>query len=748
MIKYIFKILFLILFFTLYNSAFAEVLKKLEIVGNERISNETIKVYGEIELNKNYKNDDINDIIKKLYNTNFFSNISTNFKNGILTINVKENPIIYSIIIKGEETKKYQEQNTKLISLKEKSSFIENFVKSDIEMIKRFYKSLGYYSVNVEAEKETVDMASNTLNLIFDVKKGERSHIRKIYFIGDKKIKSKRLRDVITSEEAKFWKFLSRNIYLNTERIELDKRLLKNFYLGRGFYDVQVVSTSAEITDDNSIDLTFSINAGKRYRFKKFSTDIDPVFDKSIFSDLKIIFEKYAGDYYSPFSIKKILENIDEIIDNNQLQFVQHRVKETPSKDGVDVEFKIFESAKVQIERININGNTVTNDSVIRSGLLIDEGDPYSKIKIEKSISSLKAMNIFNKVNYEILDGSEQGLKNINISIEEKPTGEISAGAGYGTEGGVVAFSIKENNYIGKGLKVSANAEVSNQSVRGGLNIVNPNYNYSGNKVFGGFSSKKTDRPESGYENTIVNLNLGTEFEQYKNIFLAPDLNFTVDDLTVDSSASDSLKKQAGDFTDLTFGYVITKDERNRKFMPTDGSVVSFRQNLPLMSDSESILNSIRYRQYHSFSENVIGAFKFYGAAINTLGDEDVRLSKRLHLGRNVLRGFETRKVGPKDGADYVGGNYATAINFEAALPNLLPEGTETDISVFVDLGNIWHVDYSSDVEDSNKIRSSIGVATNMYTPIGPLSFVLAQNLSKADSDQTQSFNFQIGTSF
>ena len=132
-------------------------------------------------------------------------------------------------------------------------------------MIKRFYKSLGYYSVNVEAEKETVDMASNTLNLIFDVKKGERSHIRKIYFIGDKKIKSKRLRDVITSEEAKFWKFLSRNIYLNTERIELDKRLLKNFYLGRGFYDVQVVSTSAEITDDNSIDLTFSINAGKRY---------------------------------------------------------------------------------------------------------------------------------------------------------------------------------------------------------------------------------------------------------------------------------------------------------------------------------------------------------------------------------------------------------------------------------------------------------------------------------------------------
>ena len=746
--KKIIKLLFYIFFVLYSNNTFAEVLKKLEINGNERISNETIKVYGEIELNKDYQNEDVNDIIKRLYNTNFFSNISTKFNNGVLIIDVKENPIIYSIIIKGEKTKKYKEQILKLISLKEKSSFIENFVKSDIEMIKRFYKSLGFYSVSVEAEKETIDLASNTLNLIFDVSKGERSQIQKIYFIGDKKIKSKRLRDVITSEEAKFWKFLSRNIYLNTERIELDKRLLKNFYLGRGYYDVQVVSTSAEITDDKSIELTFSINAGKRYRFKKFSTDIDPVFDKLIFADLKKVFDKYAGDYYSPFSIKKILENIDEIIDNNQLQFVQHRVKETPSEDGVDVEFKIFESAKVQIERININGNTVTNDSVIRSSLLIDEGDPYSKIKIEKSISNLKAKNIFNRVNYEILDGSDVGLKNINISIEEKPTGEISAGAGYGTEGGVVAFSIKENNYLGKGLKVSANAEVSSQSVRGGINIVNPNYNSSGNKVFGGFSSKKTDRPDSGYENTLVNFNFGTEFEQYKNIFLAPDLNLTFDDLTVDSSASDSLKKQAGTFTDLTFGYVITKDERNRKFMPTDGSVISFKQNVPILSDSESILNSIRYRQYHSFSENIIGAFKFYGAAINTLGDEDVRLSKRLHLNRNVLRGFETRKVGPKDGADYIGGNYATAINFEAALPNLLPEGTETDISVFMDLGNIWHVDYSSEVDDSNKIRSSIGVATNMYTPVGPLSFVLAQNLSKSETDQTQSFNFQIGTSF
>ncbi len=742
------KILFIVSLLLIGNNAFAEILKKIEVSGNKRISKETIKVYGDVQLNKNYQADDINNIIKKLYDTNFFSDISTSFSNGVLKINVTENPIIYSIDIRGEDAKKYKEQIFKIISLKEKASYIENFVKTDIEIIKNFYKSLGFYSISVNAEKRKADAGENTLNLIFNLEKGDRSKIKKIYFIGDKKIKSKRLRDVITSEEAKFWKFLTRNIYLNTERIELDKRLLKNYYLGRGYYDVQVLSTSAEITNENNIDLTFSINAGKRYRFKKISTNLDPVFNTSVFEDLKPIYEKYVGEYYSPFKIKKILDNLDEIIDDNQLQFVQHTVKETASEDGIDVEFNVFEGQKIQIERVNISGNTVTTDSVIRAGLYLDEGDPYSKTKVEKSISNLKSMNIFNKVDHRISDGSEPGLKVLSISIEEKPTGEISAGAGYGTEGGAFSFSIRENNYLGKGLKVSANADVTSQSIRGGVNVINPNYNYTGNKVFGGFSSKKTDQPDSGYENTLINLAGGIEFEQYKDIFIAPDLSFTIDDLTVDDTASSQLKKQAGSFTDFTFGYSIKSDKRNRRFMPTDGHILVFKQNLPIYADSKSILNSFKHSSYYTFNENVIGALKFYGAAVTALGDDDVRLSKRLRLSRKLLRGFETSKVGPKDGSDYIGGNYATALNLEAALPNLLPEGTETDVSLFMDIGNLWHVDYSSSVNDSDKIRSSIGVATNMYTPIGPLSFVIAQNLSKAETDQTQSFNFQIGTSF
>ena len=165
------KILFIVSLLLIGNNAFAEILKKIEVSGNKRISKETIKVYGDVQLNKNYQADDINNIIKKLYDTNFFSDISTSFSNGVLKINVTENPIIYSIDIRGEDAKKYKEQIFKIISLKEKASYIENFVKTDIEIIKNFYKSLGFYSISVNAEKRKADAGENTL----------KNHIKDFY---------------------------------------------------------------------------------------------------------------------------------------------------------------------------------------------------------------------------------------------------------------------------------------------------------------------------------------------------------------------------------------------------------------------------------------------------------------------------------------------------------------------------------------------------------------------------------------
>ena len=744
----IFRFCFFVFLAFAFSSANAEMLKKLEIIGNSRISNETIKVYGEIEINKDYSDDDLNTVIKRLYDTRFFSNISTNFSNGVLKINVKENPIIDSIIIEGEAAEKYKKVILKTLALKEKGSYIESDINQDVQKIKNFYKSLGYYTVEVVANIQKLGDEKNIINLIYSIEKGARNKISNIYFIGDKgKVRSKRLRDVITSEEARFWKVLSRNIYLNPDIIELDKRLLKNYFLGLGYYNVEVLSSSVELQNESNIELTFTINAGQRFRIKKLSTDIAPVFDKAIFKNLSSEFNKFAGAYYSPFKIQKILKKIDQIIDDKQLQFVQHSVSETLDKDGIDVVFKIFEGRKIQIERVNILGNTVTNDSVIRSELLVDEGDPYSDVKVEQSISRLRAKNIFKKVEYKLNDGSSKDLKVMEIKVEEKPTGEIGAGAGVGTEGTSFSFNVKENNYLGKGLSLDASLNVNENAIRGGLSMKDPNFRNSGNLVWGGLTNVKTDKVDSGYKNTLTQFDLGTKFEHLANLYVSPNLTLAFDDLKVTADASASMKKQAGNFHELTFGYGIEKDNRDRPFMPTSGSVVSFHQGLPLYSDQASIYNAIYYTKYHLFTENVIGALKFYGANVIAVED-DVRLSKRLHIPSRRLRGFESQKVGPKDGVDYVGGNYATALNFEAALPNLLPESTQTDIALFMDMGNLWSVDYDSSINSSNGIRSSVGISSNVYTAIGPLSFVFALPMTKQSTDTTQTFKFQIGTSF
>ena len=182
--------------------------------------------------------------------------------------------------------------------------------------------------------------------------------------------------------------------------------------------------------------------------------------------------------------------------------------------------------------------------------------------------------------------------------------------------------------------------------------------------------------------------------------------------------------------------------------MPTSGSIVKFGQSFPFYADRNYISNLLSASTYKTLNENVVGSSKLYLSTINGLGSDDVRLSKRKGLSSRRLRGFEKGKIGPVDGDDHVGGNYAAALNFEANLPNLLPEDTNTDVILFLDFGNVWGVDYDDSINETNKIRSSTGVMASWMSPIGPMTFTLAQNLSKADSDETESFNFNLGTTF
>ncbi len=743
--NFIFYFIFLII--SSFNlSLNAEVVNKIVVNGNKRVSDQTVILYGKIKIKEDISEQKINDIINNLNSTNFFEDINVEIKNNILTLNLKEYPIINQILIVGEPSKKISDEIKKNLRLKEKNSFIKSYLANDIDIIKKLYSSVGYSFVKVETKVNRIN--NENFDLLIKIDRGKKTKITSIKFIGDKKIKDKKLRDIIASEENKFWKFISKNTNFNQSLINLDIRLLKNFYKSIGYYDVTINSNSAEINDEENIDLIYSIDAGTRYTIDKITTNVDPVFNNELFFPLKSSYEKLIGKYYSPFEIKKILEDIDDIIDKNNLQFVEHNVEEVVSDETISIKFNIFEGKRELVERINIIGNSITNESVIRAELLLDEGDPFTTLNLDKSISKLKARRIFRNVKSEVIEGSQKNLKLINISVEEMPTGEISAGAGIGTEGGSFEATISENNWLGEGKRLDFHISTDSESLSGRVNYIDPNYNFLGNSINYFVSSTENDKPDQGYENTLFAAGVNTSFEQFKDIYTSLGLSVSYDDLRTLDSASANLKKQSGSFSELLASYGLSKDTRNRAFMPTSGSIISFDQSFPIFADKQAISNTFKATKYQSITNDVVGAGKLYLSAINGLGEDDVRISKRLGLSTRRLRGFERNKVGPVDGTDHVGGNYAAAVNFEATLPNLLPEAYKTDVGLFLDFGNVWGVDYDSSIDESSKIRSSTGVAASWLSPIGPLSFVFSTNLSKADTDKTESFNFNLGTTF
>ncbi len=739
-------ILSIIIFISLVTNLNSEIVEKISINGNNRISEETIKVYGDIEIKKNYSEKDLNKIINNLYSTDFFEDVKVKLSNNILIIDVKEYPFINQVIITGEKKKAYEDQIKKLIKLKEKKSYIKSFLLNDEQLIKKLYSTLGYNSAQVVSKINVIDERS--VDLLFEINRGEKTKIASVKFIGNNYIRSKRLSDVIASEEDKFWKFLSRNTNFSESIVSLDKRLLTNYYKSIGFYNVKVNSSVAEISQSGDAELTYSIDEGTRYTINKISTNVDKVFDKDIFFELNEIYKSYAGQYYSPFKVKKLLDEIDILIDKNDLQFVEHNVQEIIEQDSINIIFNIYEGEKNIIERINITGNNTTNESVIRGELILDEGDPLTKINLEKSIANINSRGILKNVSYKVSEGSQQNLKIIDINVEEQSTGEISAGAGIGTSGGTLVLGVKENNWLGEGKSLAFDLELDEESLAGFIRYKNPNYDFLGNSIGYSLSSEKNDKPNQGYENSVISLGINTGFEQYRDLRVSLGLGASHDDLKTDDTASASLKKQEGTFSELAANYGINYDLRDRSFMPTSGSITSFSQTLPLYADKKFIGNTFSSSHYKALNENLVGSAKIYLSTINGIGEDNVRLSKRKYLSEKKLRGFERGKVGPVDGTDHIGGNYAAALNFETSLPNLIPEDYNAEAVIFLDFANIWGVDYSETIDESSKLRSSAGLNINWLSPIGPIAFSFAQNITKASTDVTQSFSFNLGTTF
>ncbi len=739
-------ILFLIVSFTL--SVKAEVVKEIIVNNNDRISLNTIKTYGSIEIGANYTSDDLNNVLKNLYETNFFKDVSLKIQKNILIIDVIENKLIQTININGIRSKNIKKAIRESLFLKTKAPFIESQVEKDLIRIKTSLSIEGYYFANVTIDFD--ENANNTVNLNINIDLGNKVKISKIEFTGDKIVKDRTLRNLITIEESKFWKFLSKKKYLNEQNLLRDERLLKNFYLDEGYYDVVINASTAKLLDNKSFAVTYNINAGNVYEVNNTKLILPIDYDIKNFKEVKKLLKELEKENYSFFQIAKIVDAIDKVSLSREYDFITAEISEEKISDKkMNITFTVSETKKLYVEKINVFGNTVTEGNVIRNQLEVDEGDPFNELLQAKSINKIKSLNLFKSVKSEIIEGSSPETKIINITVEEKPTGEISLGAGIGSSGGTVGFSVSENNFLGKGVKVASALKVSAETVRGNLTINNPNFNYSGRALSTNIESSKTDKlADSGYETSKIGFSLGTNFEEYENLYFSPAISVFSEKINTDTKASAALRKQDGSFFETRFSYNLDYDLRNRSYRPTDGTRSVFSQGIPLMSENYALSNAYEITKWHQFDNKMVSDLGFFVKAINSVTGEDVKISKRVNLPLRRLRGFEKGMVGPVDGTDYVGGNYAMSLNFNSTLPMILPNLENVDVKYFLDFANLWGVDYSNTVDESNKIRSSTGLAINWFTPIGPLNFSLSQNLLKAKTDVTELFQFNLGTTF
>ena len=747
MFKSIYKInLFFIILLFITSTLRAEIIKEINIEGNQRISQETIKMFTGVNISDDISQTDLNEILKKLYETNFFELVSVKISNEILIVKVKENPIVQTINFNGVKSSKILDDLKKNTKLKSRSSFNEVLLEKDKKEIKNFLKNIGYYFSTIKISID--ELEDNKINLTYDINLGDKARIKKISFIGDKKFKDKKLKGVILSEEYKAWKFLSGRKYLNESMINYDERLLKNFYLNKGYYNVVINSSFAKMTENQEFELIFNIEANPKLFFGDLKIDLPNDFSESNYDEVTKFFKKLENEPYSINRIEDIIEKIETITINEQYESVKASVNENIISNKININFKIEETDKFFIQKINIFGNNITRESVIRNRIEIDEGDPFNEILYAKSINNIKALNFFEDVSGEILDGDEFNTKIINLYVTEKATGEIFAGVGTGTDGSSFAFGIKENNYLGRGVKVDSNLNVSEERIKGKFQVSNPNYKNSDKNLDLSLEATSIDRvATSGYKSNVTGFSVGSQFEYLDDLRFGLSTRNTIEKISVDSSASARQKKQDGNYFDSFIGLDFFYDKRNQKYQTTSGFLSAYNVSLPILSETNTLTNNYNYKIFRELYENNISTFSFSFKSANSLTGDDVKLSERLYISGRKLRGFESGKIGPKDGSDFIGGNYVSSVNATTTIPMILENVQSVEIVMFADAANIWGVDYDSSL-DKNGIRSSVGIGLDWLTAVGPLTFSFAQPITKEPSDIEETFRFNIGTSF
>ena len=725
---------------------------QIEVDGLQRVERETVLSYLNVEQGSSVSQEYLNSSMKRLFETGLFADVNIDARgNGVLAVKVVENPVINKRVFDGND----KVDDTLLESeVQLKSGSIYNIAKvqDDVQRILEVYKRSGRYATVVEPK--IIKRDQNRVDLVYEISEGPTAAISKVNFIGNHHYSDDDLQSEIMSKESRWYRLFSSSEIYDPEKTNYDKELLRRFYLKRGYADFRVLSAVAELSPDKkSFVVTYVLDEGPRYK-------LEDVRIQSMIKDVDVAalsgqVQQEKGDWYNADLAERSVYALTEELGKKGFAFVDVTPElEKTSGNKMVLTFNIAEGQRVFVDRINITGNTRTEDEVIRREFRIDEGDAFNAAKIRASRRNVENLNYFSKVDIQTEPNPNDDSKaDINVNVEEKSTGAFNVGVGYSTvNGALFRAGIAENNFQGKGQKLSADVAVSQRTSEYDLSFTEPYF--MGRRLSAGIDLFRTEedyQDEGSYdsESTGGRLRLGwnytDDFAQYLRYTLKEDKISNVD-----RNASIYIKEEEGRYSNSSIGQTMVYDKRDSAINPKEGYYLSFGNDVAGLGGDEKYLK-FDGKAYKYFTLADYYTFKLFinGGYITGYGDENVRLSNRYYLGGSTLRGFEFAGIGARDKftKDALGGNWMIYSGAEMSFPIGLDE-VGVRGRTFVDMGILGKPDDINEdyVEYSDTPRVAAGFGFQWQSPMGQIDVDLAFPIVKEDYDETEVFRLNFGS--
>lgn len=726
--------------------------RDIQVVGLQRVENETVMSYLDIDKSKVVSEDKMDESLKQLYATGLFEDVSFSVTpDGRMIISVIESPMINERVFDGND-KVDSAMLEKEVQSAPRTTYNKARVQEDVQRILEVYKRNGRYAAAVDPK--IIKRDQNRVDLVFEIEEGPVASIDKVNFIGNTHYSSDDLESEIMSKESRWYRIFSSSENYDAEKTNYDKEMLRRFYLKHGYADFRVVSAVAELSPDKkSFVLTYVLDEGPRYQVADIRI-VSEIKDVNT-EELKEVLLLEAGDTYNAEKAEKSVYEITEELGKKGFAFVDvnPELERNVADSTMVLTFRIKEGARVFVDKINISGNTRTDDDVIRREFRIDEGDAFNAAKIRASRRNVENLDYFSKVDIQTVPSDDSNKADVNVKVQEKSTGYFDVGVGYSTvNGALVRTGVTENNFQGRGQQLGFDIGVSQRAQDYNINFTEPYF--LGRRLSAGvdlFHTSEDYQDEGSYDSASTGgrLRLGWNYtddlSQYVRYTLRKDKIENVD-----KNASIYIKEEQGDYVGSIFGQTLVYDKRDSAINPKEGYYLSFGNDVAGAGGDEKFYK-FDAKAYKYFTIADYYTFKLFanGGYIEGFGGKDVRLSNRYYLGGYNMRGFEYAGIGARDKYtdDALGGNWMVYTGAEMSFPIGLDElGVKG--RTFVDVGILGKPDNLDPdiVEYSSSPRVAAGVGVTWQSPMGNIDVDLAFPIAKKSYDKTEAFRLNFGT--